>query len=84
MRCHIIINILMKLINLVFIFGLMAIASALPWEQQIALANALQVGRDSDPQTWDCADCNENNKPLSSVVIEEKGKDVKSILSVYN
>jgi hypothetical protein len=35
----------MKLTNLIFLFGLLAIATALPWVQQIALANALEVGR---------------------------------------
>lgn len=32
---------------------------------------------------WTCADCDDSNKPLSSVTIENKQKDVKSILSVY-
>jgi 2-oxoglutarate dehydrogenase complex dehydrogenase (E1) component-like enzyme len=32
---------------------------------------------------WNCVGCDESNKPLHSYIIEEKGKDVKCILSVY-
>jgi hypothetical protein len=35
----------MKLTNLIFLLGLLTIATTLPWIQQIALANALEVGR---------------------------------------
>lgn len=32
---------------------------------------------------WGCADCYDNNKPLTSVIIESRQHDVKAILSVY-
>lgn len=73
----------MKLTNLFFLVTLLALAAALPWKDQIALLNSLEVGRDEEPMTWSCYGCEEINKPLTSSIIQEKAKDVKAILSVY-
>lgn len=43
---------------LFIILALLAIqASSIPWKQQIALVNSLQVGREEDPMTWSCVGC---------------------------
>ena len=34
-------------------------AAAIPWKEQIALLNSLQVGRDGDPMAWDCKVCDQ-------------------------
>lgn len=73
----------MKLISLIFLATIFALATALPWKSQIALVNSLEVGRDEDPLTWGCVGCDESNKPLTSYIIEEKAKDVKCSLSLY-
>jgi len=73
----------MKLVNALLLVGLIAVASAIPWKAQIALANSLEVGRDEDPNTWECVGCDASNQPLHTYIIEEKAKDVKSSLAVY-
>ena len=44
---------------------------ALPYEDQMALANSLIVGRDdqSDLVNWVCKVCDSSNKPIHSHVI---------------
>jgi hypothetical protein len=67
------------------LLGLIALQTfAIPFKQQIALLNSLQVGRDEDPMTWNCNGCDAATKPLRSVVIKEDAKDIKAILSIYN
>ena len=61
----------MKLISFLLITVLIAMVSAIPWKSQIALANSLEVGRDEDPNTWECHGCNKNNQPLHTYIIEE-------------
>lgn len=39
---------------------------SIPYKEQIALVNSLQVGRKEDPMTWGCVGCDESNKPLLS------------------
>jgi hypothetical protein len=56
---------------------------SIPYHQQLALVNSLQVGREEDPNVWSCVGCDEDNKPLHSYVIEEKSVEIKSILSIY-
>lgn len=73
----------MKLVNILIVVGLIAVASALPWKAQIALANSLEVGRNEDPTDWGCVGCDDNNKPLYINAIEEKAKDIKCSLAVY-
>ena len=73
----------MKLVNALLLAGLIAAASAIPWKAQIALANSLEVGRDEDPNTWSCVGCDAANQPLHTYIIEEKAKDVKASLAVY-
>jgi hypothetical protein len=58
--------------------------ATIPFKQQIALLNSLEVGRDEDPMTWSCIGCDASNKPLRSHVIKEDNKDIKAILSVYD
>lgn len=73
----------MKLVTFVLLASLAALAASIPWKAQIALVNSLEVGRNEDPTVWSCVGCDTENKPLTTVVIEEKAKDVKCILSVY-
>lgn len=64
---------------------LLYVATSLPHEDQMALANSLIVGRDdlSDLYTWTCKVCDASNKPIHAHIIEEKSVDIKSIVSVY-
>lgn len=59
----------MKSTTVVFFAALLLLATAIPWRDQIALLNALEVGRNEDPNAWTCFGCDENTKPLSSIVI---------------
>ena len=74
----------MKLNYIVLLSALVAATVALPWSDQIALVNSLEVGRNEDPTVWACTGCDENNKPLTTKIIEEPVEAVKAILSVYN
>jgi hypothetical protein len=66
------------------LLGSMALlAHTLDWNAKRALANSLQVGRDEDPNTWACADCDDSNKPQYSYAIEENVKGIRVILSKY-
>jgi len=47
----------MKLTTIVLFVALLSVAISLPWRDQIALVNALQVGRNEDPMTWGCVGC---------------------------
>jgi hypothetical protein len=60
--------------------------SAIPYHDQICLTNSLIVGQDAKDYyvKWDCKTCKPENKPLHSHFIQEKAKDVKCILSVYD
>lgn len=73
----------MKLTLAILLSTLFSLAVALPWKFKIALHNSLEVGRNEDPMLWQCAGCDDSTKPLTTHVIEEKGMEVKSILSVY-
>jgi hypothetical protein len=64
--------------------ALLCLALALPFREQIALTNSLEVGRIEDPMAWTCVGCDETNKPIHSYVIEEKEVEIRSILSVYD
>ena len=75
----------MKLNTIFVLLALFAsVAVALPWRDQIALVNSLEVGRNEDPTTWSCVGCDDSNKPLSTFIIEEPKKDVKATLAVYS
>lgn len=66
------------------LLAFLAVSSlAIPFREQIALVNGLEVGREEEPMVWACTGCDATNKPLSSVIIEEPVKEVKAILSVY-
>jgi hypothetical protein len=62
---------------------LVSLSLSIPYPQQLALVNSLQVGREEDPNLWSCVGCDDSNKPILSFVIEEKSVEIKSILSVY-
>jgi len=70
---------------IVFTLTLLHLAVTLPYEDQMALANSLLVGRDdlSDLYEWNCKVCDNSNKPIHSHVVEEKAVDIKCIISVY-
>ena len=53
---------------------LVALATCIPFRDNIALAHAVEVGRDEDPETWDCHICNEDNRPLEAHVIHDLDK----------
>lgn len=55
----------------------------LPYKDQLALVNSLEVGRDEDPTAWTCVGCDDSNRPIRTQVIEDKVKEIRSILSVY-
>lgn len=69
----------------IIVLTLLYLAVSLPYEDQMALANSLLVGRDdlSDLYEWNCKVCDNSNKPIHSHFIEEKAVDIKSIISVY-
>lgn len=70
--------------QLYILVGLLSVLTlSIPYSQQLALVNSLEVGRDEDPNTWTCVGCDESNKPISSYIIEEKSKEIKASLSVY-
>ena len=64
---------------------LVALTVALPYTEQMLLANSMIVGRDDqlDLINWECNVCEESNRPLHAHYIEEKGKDIKCVLSTY-
>lgn len=72
-----------KLASIILLSTLVVLSVSIPWKSQIALANSLEVGRDEDPNTWECAGCDSSNRPSHSYIIEEKAKEVKSSLAVY-
>ena len=76
-------SLIMKVFISIILACLVCGSVAIPWRDQIALVNSLEVGRDEEPMVWGCTGCDSNNKPLSSSIIEEPVKDVKAILSVY-
>lgn len=69
----------------IILLALVCLSVSLPYEDQIALANSLLVGRDdlSDLYEWVCKVCTEENKPIHAHIVQEKAVDIKSILSVY-
>ena len=56
---------------------------ALPWNDQVVLANSLIVGRDEDLELWLCATCDDSNKPLHAHYVHNKKTEIKCVLSVY-
>ena len=56
---------------------------SIPYHQQLALVNSLEVGRDEDPNDWTCVGCDESNKPINTYIIEEKSKEIRASLAVY-
>lgn len=75
------------IMKLLLVFCLFAFTVfSLPYHHKITLANSLIVGRDDmqDLFDWECKVCSAENKPIHSHSIEEKAKDVKCIVSVYD
>lgn len=70
--------------TLIFL-ALIYVISAIPYDDQMALANSLIVGRDGDTTLyeWTCKVCDASNRPLHAHFIEEKVIDVKCIISTY-
>lgn len=59
-------------VSIVLLVAYLAISClAIPFRDQIALVNSLEVGRDEEPMVWACTGCDSTNKPISSVIIEE-------------
>ena len=50
------------------------------------LSNSMIVGKEdqSDLINWECNVCDPSNRPLHAHYIEEKGKDIKCVLSTYD
>ena len=70
--------------QLYILVGLLSVlAFSIPYSQQLALVNSLEVGRDEDPNEWTCVGCDESNKPINTYIIEEKVKEIKASLAVY-
>ena len=57
--------------------------NALPWTDQVLLANSLVVGREEDLALWICATCDETNKPIHSHYVREDRREIKCVVSVY-
>lgn len=74
------------MIKLLIVLACIFATLAIPYDHQICLANSLIVGRDDyqDLYDWTCKVCDSSNKPIHAHPIEEKAKDVKCILSVYD
>lgn len=75
---------MMKSVPITVLAVLICLTCSLPYDQQIALVNSVEVGRDEDPMTWDCKGCDESNVPIHSYIIEEKAIEIKCSLSVYD
>lgn len=73
----------MKPLSLTVFALCLALTFSIPYHQQLALLNSLEVGRNEDPMDWTCVGCDETNKPIHSYVIEEKAVEIRAILSVY-
>ena len=71
--------------SIVVLIAFLTVSSlAIPFRDQIALVNSLEVGRDEEPMVWGCTGCDSTNKPISSVIIEEPSTETKAIMSVYS
>lgn len=68
---------------LIALFALIVALNALPWKDQVVLANSLIVGRSEDLELWICATCTDANKPLHAHNIYHTKSEIKSVLSVY-
>lgn len=73
------------MIKVILILSLAALAVSIPYDDQMTLASSLIVGRDdyTDLYNWECKVCDSSNKPIHAHPIEDKEKDVKSIITVY-
>lgn len=61
--------------NKLVILSILALcAFTLPYKDQLALVNSLEVGRDEEPSAWTCVGCDDSNRPLLTNVIEDKVK----------
>lgn len=47
----------MKFNTILLVALLAAFVTCIPWRDQIALVNSLQVGRKEDPNVWGCNGC---------------------------
>jgi hypothetical protein len=58
--------------KVIVVLCLLYVATAIPYEDQMALTNSLIVGRDdqSDLFTWSCKVCDASNKPLHAHIVE--------------
>ena len=74
------------MIRMLLVIAIISAVLCIPYHDQMSLANSLIVGRDDfeDLYNWQCKVCDASNKPIHSHPIEEKAKDVKCILSVYD
>jgi hypothetical protein len=57
----------------ILLLSLIAMALALPYVEQMLLANSMIVGKDDqlDLINWECNVCDSSNRPLHSHYIEE-------------
>lgn len=57
----------------ILLLSLIAMAIALPYVEQMLLANSMIVGKDDqlDLINWECNVCDSSNRPLHSHYIEE-------------
>ena len=74
----------MSLNSWAIVLVLLVSTYSIPFKEQIALVNGLEVGRDEEPMVWKCEGCDEKNRPITSKIIEEPTLEVKAILSVYS
>jgi hypothetical protein len=74
------------MIKLVIFLTVIGLSVSIPYDDQMTLANSLIVGRDdySDLYDWECKVCDASNKPIHAHIIEDKVKDIKSIITVYS
>lgn len=45
--------------SVLVVLTILALTSAIPYRDTLALLNSLQVGREEDPMDWQCAGCDE-------------------------
>ena len=63
---------------------LCAVSYALPYADQMTLANSLIVGRSEDLELWICKVCDDSNRPIHAHYVQDTKTHIKSIISVYN
>jgi hypothetical protein len=75
----------MKIQILILLAFTLYLSFQLPRNDQLCLTNSLIVGKKDTSQLyiWSCKVCDASNKPKFTYIIEDTGKDIKCLISIY-